>query len=281
MDSKEFGLVAAQQLLQMQDLHYGFWETGEAPDLKNFQAAQDRHSEFLFSHIQPYVKDKSKDKLIDIGCGIGITTQKLLAQGYRVDGLVPYAWMAEYARKNAKAYADATKGHIFECGFEDLPLAELKEKYAVAFFSESYQYVDLQKGFDMLRQILNKDGHVIIFDFFKRDNVEGVSPIGGGYSLNLFYDTVKANGFEIVTDIDVTDNLSPNIKLVNDIVNQRLLPFGQTLDAFLTTKLKWLYKLIKRAMKKKIDKGLFKYKNRTADSFAKYKTYRLIVLKQA
>ena len=26
MDSREFGLVAVQQLLKIQDIHYGFWE---------------------------------------------------------------------------------------------------------------------------------------------------------------------------------------------------------------------------------------------------------------
>ena len=29
MDSKEFGLVAAQQLFKIDDIHYGFWKDGE------------------------------------------------------------------------------------------------------------------------------------------------------------------------------------------------------------------------------------------------------------
>ena len=42
MNSKEFGLVAAQQLFQIQDLHYGFWEEGETPSTRNFLDAQEK-----------------------------------------------------------------------------------------------------------------------------------------------------------------------------------------------------------------------------------------------
>ena len=52
MDSKEFGLVAAQQLFQVQDLHYGFWEEGEIPSIANIHEAQDNHTLFLFKYIE-------------------------------------------------------------------------------------------------------------------------------------------------------------------------------------------------------------------------------------
>ena len=37
MDSKEFGLVAAQQLFQVEDLHYGFWDLDEVINLSNWK----------------------------------------------------------------------------------------------------------------------------------------------------------------------------------------------------------------------------------------------------
>ena len=51
MDSKEFGLVAAQQLFKIEDIHYGFWEDGENATLGNWKQAQEAHTEFLFKHI--------------------------------------------------------------------------------------------------------------------------------------------------------------------------------------------------------------------------------------
>lgn len=91
MDSREFGLVAAQQLLKIQDIHYGFWEKGEHPSIDRFQDAQKKYTAFLFRIIEDTLEKPKDAKMLDIGCGIGITTKKLLAAGYRVDGLVPSA----------------------------------------------------------------------------------------------------------------------------------------------------------------------------------------------
>ena len=51
MDSKEFGLVAAQQLFKIEDIHYGFWEDGENATLGNWKEAQETHTEFLFTQL--------------------------------------------------------------------------------------------------------------------------------------------------------------------------------------------------------------------------------------
>jgi SAM-dependent methyltransferase len=282
MDSKEFGLVAAQQLLQAEDLHYGFWEAGEIPKIENVAKAQNNHTVFLFKHIESVVEADRKQKILDVGCGIGVTTKKLLQAGYRVDGLVPSNWMAQQARKNTQPFSDSGKGEIYECPFEDFPASDLSEKYALIFFSESFQYVKLQLVFEMIDRILTEKGTVIIFDFFKRDNVTGKSPMGGGHSIGKFLETVKKSGYVIDNDLDVTENLSPNLRLVNDILVDRIIPFSETLDAFLSTRHKYLYRIVKWFFRKKLAKLQFKYsQNRNEDSFRKYKTYRLFVLKRA
>lgn len=281
MDSKEFGLVAAQQLFQIHDLHYGFWEEGEIPSIKNFLEAQNKHTLFLFKYIEEAINADKKCKLLDIGCGIGITTTKLLEMGYRVDGLVPSSWMAQQARKNTQQYKDKTRGEIYDCSLEDFPTSHLSEKYTLAFFSESFQYVNMQKAFDILNLILSKAGTVIIFDFFARDEVTGKSPLGGGHSIGQFYETVNRNGYTIHTDLDVTENLSPNLTLVNDILVNRVIPFSITLDAFLSARFKFLYKLLKYLFRKKLEKIKYKYsQSRNEENFRKFKTYRLFVLKR-
>ena len=78
MDSKEFGLVAAQQLFQIEDLHYGFWDLDEEINLSNWKVAQERHTEFLFNYIKSNIDSKESSKILDIGCGVGVTTSKLL-----------------------------------------------------------------------------------------------------------------------------------------------------------------------------------------------------------
>tara|TARA_B100000029_G_scaffold390931_1_gene387730 strand:+ start:3348 stop:4196 length:849 start_codon:yes stop_codon:yes gene_type:complete len=279
MDSKEFGLVAAQQLFQIEDIHYGFWDIDEKKDLASWKKAQLKHTQFLFKYINKFIVDKNNSKLLDVGCGIGVTTKKLLDDGFYADGLVPYKWMADYAKNITSKYLKNNKTNIYECKFEDFPLNTNNQKYDLIFFSESYQYVNMKKSFDMIEKILSKNGTVIIFDFFKRDNIEGESPLGGGHSIGSFYNLLKKYNYNINEDIDVTENLSPNLKLVNDIIIDRLIPFSKTLDQFLYSRNKYMYRLIKWIMRKRINKLQFKYsESRNEENFIKYKTYRLIVL---
>ena len=62
----------------------------------------------LFDRYQ-WLKDnlitpKENSNLLDVGCGIGITTKKLLDDGFYIDGLVPYKWMADYAKNLTQKY---------------------------------------------------------------------------------------------------------------------------------------------------------------------------------
>jgi len=279
MDSKEFGLVAAQQLFRVEDLHYGFWEDGENATLENWKKAQETHTDFLFKHIFKYIEDKEKSHMLDIGCGVGVTTKKLLELGYNVDGLVPYQWMAKYASNLVSNLRKDNTGRIYECTFEDFKFNDKAKKYELAFFSESFQYVQLDKSFQILDKILIENGRVIIFDFFKKDNVEGTSPLGGGHQLTNFYNIVKKYDYNILSDIDITQNLSPNLKLINEMITDRLNPFSDTLDKFLSTRYPKIYKLLKWMLRKNLSKLAFKYsKDRNEENFIKFKSYRLIVL---
>ena len=277
MDSKEFGLVAAQQLFKIEDIHYGFWKDGENATLANWKQAQEAHTEFLFKYIFEHIKNKEASHILDIGCGVGFTTKKLLELGYNVDGLVPYQWMAEYASNLVSDFKKDNTGRIYECRFEDFN--EKSTKYQVTFFSESFQYVHLGESFQMLDQILTDNGKVIIFDFFKKDNVEGISPLGGGHKLNDFYSAAKKYNYNILSDIDVTQNLSPNLKLVNEVLVDRLLPFSDTLNKFLSSRYSKIYRFLKWVLRKKISKLTFKYsEDRNEENFIKFKSYRLIIL---
>ncbi len=279
MDSKEFGLVAAQQLFQIEDLHYGFWDVDDVINLSKWKIAQKKHTDFLFKYIKNNIQNKNQSKLLDIGCGVGMTTSKLLKMGFQVDGLVPYSWMANYSRNITQKYKSNNCGEIYECMFEDFPISNLKQKYHLLFFSESFQYVNMRLSFNVINKIIKDNGCVIIFDFFKKDNIKGKSPLGGGHSIGKFYKIIKEYGYKILDDVDVTKNMSPNMQIVNDVIVDRLIPFSNTLDKFLSTRHPKTYKMIKWLFRKRISKMKFKYsEHRNVENFEKYKTYRLIVL---
>jgi SAM-dependent methyltransferase len=278
MNSEEFGLIAGQQLLRCEDLHYGYWDEGMDITLSNFLIAQQRHTEVLLQAIKKYLQSND-DLILDAGCGIGNTTRKFLSEGLRVDGLVPSEWMAEKARENIVNSNSSFKGTIYCTGFQDLDTQQLSEKFEMVFFSESYQYINLEEGFSKLSHILKDDGRVIIFDFFRKDDVEGKSPLGGGHSMREFYQCVEKHHYDIIEDEDLTTYLSPNLKLISELLSQRILPFGETLDTFLSSKYKIPYKMIKFFLRKNLEEFRFKYsEERNQENFEKYKSYRLIVL---
>jgi len=278
MDSKEFGLVAAQQLFQIEDLHYGYWDDNVEVSLSNYKQAQKKYTEFLFNYIDKYIPNKSSSRILDVGCGVGLTTKKLLEFGYNVDGLVPSAWMSKYAKDIIGDLKNKDRGQIYESTFENFPISNNK-KYDLIFFSESYQYINMEQAYKIIDKVSTANTKIIIFDFFRKDNIEGKSPLGGGHSIGNFYNITKNNNFKIVEDIDVTKNLSPNMKLVNDVIKDRVIPFTKTLDSFMLSRHRFIYKMIRFLLRKKIDKFKFKYsKERNEQNFIKFKTYRLLIL---
>jgi hypothetical protein len=63
------GLVVAQQLTGIDDLHYGYWEEGTIPSATGIIAAQKRYTEQLVDTIRRYSDDPSATRILDVGCG--------------------------------------------------------------------------------------------------------------------------------------------------------------------------------------------------------------------
>jgi len=81
----------------------------------------------------------------------------------------------------------------------------------------------------------------------------------------------------------VTEHLSPNLTLANDILINRIGPVTDTVDRFLGEKYRITYNLVKFLLRKRLEKVKSKYfsGNRNETDFIKHKTYRLIVLDRA
>ena len=279
-DIKELGLVAAQQLFQVEDLHYGFWKKNQKVIFSDLVQAQQQYTEFLFQYIQSSIKDKTKDRILDVGCGIGVMTYKLLEQDYHVDGIVPSEWMANRAKQRISTSKNSKNGTIFHCSLENF--IEPQKQYQTIFFSESFQYINLEEGFKKLRQILAEHGKIIIFDFFHKDRIAGRSPLGGGHSLQNFTKMCEKYQFELEQDLDVTENLAPNLDLLCDLIVHRFLPFSSSLGQFLSYRYPFIYKTIHFLFRKKLEKLKFKYSEKqNGENFKKYKSYRLMILNKS
>lgn len=261
-------LGAGRQLLQVDDLHFGFWPDGLEVSLRNLPVAQEKHSEFIISHIPETTKT-----ILDIGCGVGVMASRLVGLGYKVEGVSPSAFLAEETHKLL-----GDEFHIFECGIEDL---ETDHRYDLVLFSESFQYVKMEEALAKCLELLTENGHLMICDFFKRE-VEGDSPLNSGPPLSGFRKIVSELPLELIEDIDISSETAPTMDLANGILQNLFSPAWDLLLAGLKHRRPLLSRLLRWKFKKKIDKVEWRYFNgaQSGENFKKYKSYRLMLYRK-
>ncbi|MDH4172378.1 MAG: class I SAM-dependent methyltransferase [Betaproteobacteria bacterium] len=280
MHSRELGLVLAQQLLAVDDLHYGLWDGSLELSLSNARVAQERYTDLLLSPLPP--SEPGPVRVLDVGCGTGHLLARLHAAGYRADGVSPSPALTRLARERL-ARAAVRDARIFECRFEDLPAAALGNDYDVVLFSESFQYIELESALRLLPRLLKPAGLLVICDFFKTehhgDGGPGDRTFGGGHPWRAYMERMRGAPFALERNEDITRQVSPNVELVNQLLEQRLRPATATLAEYFTgnyPKLSWLVGLL---LRRRLAKLRRKYLagHRTAATFERYKTYRFLV----
>jgi SAM-dependent methyltransferase len=274
VDSREVGLVAGLNLVHFflgsRDLHYGFWQDDLELSIQNLPEAQRRYSDFLLGHIPDGVK-----RILDVGCGAGGVATELRARGYEVEGVSPSPLLSKAAQQQAGADFKIHQGR-----FEDVTFSDA-QKFDLVMFSESFQYITLDTVLRDAQQRLNPGGHVLICDFFKT-NEPGKSVIGGGHPIDKFRVALAASGLELLEDKDITRETAPNLDLVDQMGRELILPTFELVDYAFSNNHPWLAKLLHWKYQRKLSKLHHKYLSgeRNAQSFARHKVYRLLLLRK-
>lgn len=272
VDSKEFGLAAglvfARYFLKTDHLHYGYWPDDLPVDILNLRKAQEAYCDVLLSHIPDGVQS-----VLDVGCGTGALSRKMIDRGLEVESVSPSPFLTARAREML-----GERGVLHENTFEDLTLGR---KFDMVLFSESFQYVKLDRVFGKCRDLLEDGGHVLLCDFFKRDNPEGKSGLGGGHPLASFYRRLEDAGFFIILDTDLTARIAPSMDLVADFLESFGKPMWDLMLYALESNHPMLHRLARWKYRGKIDKIEKKYFSgrRNAVTFAADKSYRLVLCK--
>ena len=287
MTSRELGLVLAQQLLDLQDLHFGVWAPDLPVSMSNFGHAQQRYTDLLLGHLERLADNNAAPRILDIGCGTGHMLEQLIAAGYAADAVNPSPFLNRQVRARLSRLSAASSPTLFESTFEDMPQAACQGQYDVLLCSESFQYIPLPAFFEKAPGLLRSGGYVIISDFFKTDahgdGAEGDHSFSGGHLLRLFYDQLHDSRFLKVLDEDLTPLVSPNIELLDKWLMQRLVPAAGSIDRYLQDQYPRSSKLLKWLGRRKLAKLRYKYLSghRNAAMFRKYKSYRLLILQLA
>jgi SAM-dependent methyltransferase len=257
--------VFLRYFFETEYLHFGYWRSGVELKFANLKQAQYAYIEELFKLIPADVKS-----ILDVGCGSGEMASQLLKLNYQVDAVCPPSIMSENAAK--KLGGDST---LYECKYEDL---DIEKKYDLIVFSESIQFIQIKDAFQQCRRYGKK--YILIADLFKNDMPEK-GPIGGGKPYKDFLREKEAFGFREICNIDITEFIAPSFDLETDAINNFIKPLISVFNRIMAIKNSILVKICLFFYRKKLTKMKTRYlddTNRNSQSFAKYKSYRFILL---
>lgn len=265
----EIGSICGRYFLKLEHLHYGYWSDGLDVDITTLHLAQAAYTKFLISHIPDGVKT-----ILDVGCGTGGITKKLLELEYQVDCVSPSSFFAEQARTLLGNQID-----IFECRYEEV---DTSKRYDLILFAESFQYINLAEAIEKTFGLLNDPGYMLICDVFAKD-VPGKSRQRGGHKLSNFYDLLASNDFELLEDLDITDRTVPTIEIFEEALRVLGPPILRSAQRFLGGRYPLLTRFLNWKYRKQLKKVNEKYLQggRGADEFRKFKSYRLLLCKRA
>ena len=258
--------VFLRYFFETEYLHFGYWKPGVELKFANLKQAQDAYIEELFKLIPVYVSI-----ILDVGCGSGEMATQLLNKNYQVDAVCPPSIMSENAAR--KLGSNAT---LYECKYEDL---DIDKQYDLIVFSESIQFIQIRDAFEQCRRFGKK--YILIADLFKNDMPEK-GPIGGGKPYKDFLAEKEKFGFEEVENIDITEFVAPSFDLEQDAINNFIKPLLAVFKRIMAIKNSILLKCGLFFYRKKLNKMQTRYlqsNDRNAASFARYKSYRFILLK--
>lgn len=272
IDFKEIGLdigiILAKYIFKTEYLHYGYWTNDLELNSTNVFQAQENYANFILDHIPEGVQS-----ILDVGCGSGKFAETLLNKGYKVDCVSPSPHLTKYVKQIL-----GDRSEIFECGYEDI---YTEKKYDLILFSESFQYIRYKISMPLSIKLLNKNGSILICDFFRKE-VEGTSPIGGGHNLREFNEYVGKLPLQRKVDKDITAETAPSLDIVDDFLTNAAIPIYDLIFYIIDNNYPKLAKLIRWKYKKRLEKVKFKYLQRKTNSenFAKFKSYHLMLFQK-
>jgi 2-polyprenyl-3-methyl-5-hydroxy-6-metoxy-1,4-benzoquinol methylase len=265
VDSKEVGLELGLRVykffLKSEYLHYGYFKDGLESDVANLRQAQENYAELLFSHIPEGTKT-----ILDVGCGSGKTAEQLVAKGYVVDCVSPGQILTAYAKEML-----GDKVGFFQCRFEDVVT---EKKYDLVLFSESFQYIPMEKSIPGALKLLNPGGFIIASDFFSNDP-ERQSKLGGGHDYQKWLTLKGTFPIKTIVEKEITAETSPTIDLVNQLTTEVIKPVWTSAWALGEDRFPLVIKLVRKLYRRKLAKMENKHftGQRNGEMFRKYKKY--------
>lgn len=277
MTEHELGLALSQQLLGIQDLHYGLWDDELELNFANLTVAQRRFANLIASELpDPAVNETH---ILDVGCGTGHILSLLTQQEYQVDAVSPSHFLIELVKQRLAELPDSTS-KVFESKFEDFPEQIYQQYYDVILFNESLNHIPLPRAFTKVQKLLKPGGLTIICDTFLPDSLQAKANKTIKHTLPDLHQYIDQSPFSLLRDDDITEYVAPTIELMDEFLKTKLKPASETLGQYLQTNNPVLSKigafLLKRKFSQLNEQYFSQYNKKALLSGAA--SYRFIVL---
>ena len=227
-DDIELRLYA--QIAQNDFLHYGYFDPipAQAEDisLNDVRAAMDAYGNLLAGLVP------AGQRVLDIGCGMGGLLNKLQAKGCDAHGVTPNQPHVQHIRQR---YPQVT---VYESRFEEVQPSALGQ-FDVLMNAESFQYLELDRALALGKQLLKPGGCWFILDYFcLNDNTKNKS----GHVMATYRQALQRQGWRIVTERDLTENMLPTLAYGHLLAGRLMLPLVRhTADRFFLKHPYWAY----------------------------------------
>lgn len=260
MTEHELGIALGQQLLGLQDLHYGLWDDELELNVANLAIAQRRFANLIASELpDPAVNETH---VLDVGHGAGYILSQLTQHGYQVDAASPSRFMLEQVKQRLADLPDSTS-KVFETEFENFPEQIYQQYYDVILFNESFCHIPMPRAFNKVKKLLKPGGLTIICDTFLTDDTSATTRSNTTnntpHKLTDFYRYIEHSPFSLLRDDDITRFVAPNIELMEEFLATKLKPASETLGAYLQSNNPILVKIGTFLFKKKLNQFNEKY----------------------
>lgn len=206
--SYDYSLRLYKEVFGLDHLHFGLWSDSDPRTLDGFRSAQDRYAERLASKIPAGVK-----RVLDVGCGTGSMSQRLLAAGLEVEPMSP----CEHQEKLVRARL-GSQVRFHRQRFQEF---QAERPYDLVLMSESSQYVPLDQLFDAARRALAPQGSLLICDYFRHSNERYYRAC---HVLQPFLERSRAAGFQVEEMEDITESVLPTLQLGRQYYERLGLP---------------------------------------------------------